>query len=111
AVVFQLAHCVERASFPLEEEAGRMGKPWAVHQVEATLDFARESRAAGWLLGGLNFQIEHHLFSGMCHANYKIIAPSVEQTCRDFGVVYQRNATLASAVRSHYRWLREMGRA
>lgn len=111
AVVFQLAHCVGEASFPPEAEPGRMGRPWAVHQVEASVDFARGNRAASWLLGGLNFQIEHHLFSRICHVNYPAIAPVVEQTCREFGVAYKHNPTLLGAVRSHYRWLREMGRA
>ena len=111
AVVFQLAHCVERADFPTDERSGSMDTSWAVHQVEASVDFARENRAASWLLGGLNFQIEHHLFSRICHVNYPTIAPIVEQTCREFGVEYKYNRTLLSAVRSHYRWLREMGRA
>jgi len=111
AVVFQLAHCVEHAEFPTEGGSGRMDTPWAVHQVEASVDFARENRAASWLLGGLNFQIEHHLFSRVCHVNYPTIAPVVEQTCREFGVEYKYNRTLLSAVRSHYSWLRAMGRA
>lgn len=88
-----------------------MDTPWAVHQVETSVDFARENRAASWLLGGLNFQIEHHLFSRICHVNYPLIAPVVEQTCREFGVEYKHNRTLLSAVRSHYSWLRAMGRA
>jgi linoleoyl-CoA desaturase len=111
AVVFQLAHCVERADFPTEHGSGRMATPWAVHQVETTVDFARGNRTASWLLGGLNFQIEHHLFSRICHVNYPAIAPIVEQTCREFGVAYKHNRTLLSAVRSHYCWLRAMGRA
>jgi len=110
AVVFQLAHCVEEAGFPLDDGAGRMEKPWAVHQVETSVDFARHSRLACWLLGGLNFQIEHHLFSRICHVNYPAIAPIVEQTCREFGVSYHYNPTFAAALRSHYRWLRALGR-
>jgi linoleoyl-CoA desaturase len=109
-VVFQLAHCVEQAEFPLELERRRMAAPWAVHQVETTVDFARGNRAASWLLGGLNFQIEHHLFTRICHVNYPAIAPVVEKTCREFGVRYKCNRTLFSALRSHYRWLRTMGR-
>jgi linoleoyl-CoA desaturase len=109
-VVFQLAHCVEQAEFPLEATPGHMATPWAVHQVETTVDFARDNRAASWLLGGLNFQVEHHLFARICHVNYPSIAPVVEQTCREFGVRYKCNRTLLSALASHYRWLRAMGR-
>lgn len=109
--VFQLAHCVEQADFPRENSPGCIENAWAVHQVETTVDFARGSAAVSWLLGGLNFQIEHHLFSRMCHVNYPAIAPVVEQTCAEFGVRYNRNVTMAGAVRSHYRWLRRMGSA
>jgi linoleoyl-CoA desaturase len=109
--VFQLAHCVEEAYFPLASETGRIATPWAVHQAETSVDFARHSHAACWLLGGLNFQIEHHLFSRICHVNYPAIAPVVEQTCREFGVEYHYNTTFVAALRSHYRWLRALGRA
>jgi len=110
AVVFQLAHCVEESQFPLDQGSGSIDKPWAVHQVETSVDFARESGAACWLLGGLNFQIEHHLFSRICHVNYPAIAPLVERTCREFGIGYNYNVTFMAALRSHYRWLRSMGR-
>ncbi len=110
-VVFQLAHCLEQADFPVALGSGRLETPWAVHQVETSVDFARRNRAAFWLLGGLNFQIEHHLFSRICHVNYAAIAPLVERTCHEYGVRYKYNETLTSALRSHYRWLRTMGRA
>jgi len=109
-VVFQLAHCVEDAQFPADRGSGHIDKPWAVHQVETSVDFARGSLAASWLLGGLNFQIEHHLFSRICHVNYPAIAPLVERTCHEFGIEYRSNTTFAAALRSHYRWLRAMGR-
>lgn len=110
-VVFQLAHCVEHADFPLETSPGRVDNAWAIHQVETTVDFARDSAVVSWLLGGLNFQIEHHLFSRLCHINYPTIAPIVEQTCAEFGVCYNHNPTVLAALRSHYRWLRRMGAA
>src|SRR6185369_3111568 len=79
SVVFQLAHCVEQAEFPLPRaESGRIENAWAIHQVETTVDFARRSRVAAWLLGGLNFQIEHHLFPRICHINYPAISKVVE---------------------------------
>jgi len=109
--VFQLAHCVEHADFPREISPGQIDNAWAIHQVETTVDFARDSLLASWLLGGLNFQIEHHLFARLCHVNYPAIAPIVERTCAEFGVRYQRNPTVLAALRSHYRWLRQMGAA
>jgi len=109
SVVFQLAHSVEDAGFPRPQTPGRMDTPWAIHQVETTVDFARNSRAAYWLLGGLNFQIEHHLFPRICHINYPLIAPVVEDTCREFGVRYTAHETFRQGLASHFRWLRQMG--
>ena len=110
SVVFQLAHCVEQAEFPLPEPAtGRIKSAWAVHQAQTTVDFARRSRVAAWLLGGLNFQIEHHLFPRICHVNYPAISGLVEQTCREFGVRYNEHPSFRAGVASHYRWLRRMG--
>jgi len=63
-----------------------------------------------WLLGGLNFQIEHHLFPMICHVHYPAICRIVEQTCKDFGVKYAEHPTFWSGVASHYRWLKQMGR-
>ena len=109
--VFQLAHCVEEADFPRDHVPGHIDKAWAVHQVETSVDFARGSRAAAWLLGGLNFQIEHHLFARICHVNYPAIAAVVEQTCAEFGVRYGQHTTVWAALRAHYRWLRRLGAA
>jgi linoleoyl-CoA desaturase len=112
AVVFQLAHCVPQAAFPLPgPDTGRMDNPWAVHQVETTVDFARTSRLTAWFLGGLNFQIEHHLFPRICHVNYPALSGLVEQTCREFGVRYARHASIVAGVAAHYRWLRHLGAA
>jgi linoleoyl-CoA desaturase len=112
SIVFQLAHCVEQAAFPLpREDTGRMENPWAVHEVETAVDFARRSSVATWLLGGLNFQIEHHLFPQVCHVNYPHIAVVVEQTCREFGIRYSEHPTVWAGVASHFRFLRGLSRA
>jgi linoleoyl-CoA desaturase len=110
SVVFQLAHCVEEAEFPLPREgSASVENAWAIHQVETTVDFARGSRIESWLLGGLNFQIEHHLFPRVCHVNYPAISKLVEQTCREFGVRYREHRTFRAGLASHFRWLRRMG--
>jgi linoleoyl-CoA desaturase len=110
SVVFQLAHCVEEAEFPLARlEASSLENAWAIHQVETTVDFARRSRVQTWLLGGLNFQIEHHLFPRLCHINYPAISEIVEQTCFEFGVKYRQNESFRAGLASHFRWLRRMG--
>ena len=110
SVVFQLAHCVEEADFPLpQSDTGRIESHWAVHQVQTTVNFARRNRLLSWFIGGLNFQIEHHLFPQVCHVHYAALSPVVEQTCGDFGVQYVEHRTLFAAVASHFRWLRRMG--
>ncbi|MBX9679330.1 MAG: acyl-CoA desaturase [Gemmataceae bacterium] len=112
SVVFQLAHTVEEADFPMPApDSGRISNEWAVHQVETTVDFARNSRIASWCLGGLNFQIEHHLFPRICHIHYPAIAPIVESTCREYGVRYVAHPTFCAGVASHYRWLRKLSKA
>jgi linoleoyl-CoA desaturase len=113
SVVFQLAHCVEEAEFPdpviSADGSERMQTEWAVHQVQTTVDFARRSRVLCWFLGGLNFQIEHHLFSRICHVHYPALSKLVEEVCQEFGIRYAAHRTFLSAVASHYRWLVEMG--
>jgi linoleoyl-CoA desaturase len=109
SVVFQLAHCVEEADFPLPDDNGKMQTDWAVHQVQTTVDFARRNRFLSWFLGGLNFQIEHHLFHRICHVHYPALSKVVEETCREFGIRYTANKTFFSAVASHFRWLHRMG--
>jgi linoleoyl-CoA desaturase len=104
SVVFQLAHCVPEAI----ATPGR-SVSWAVHQVETSVDFSRGNRLLEWYLGGLNYQIEHHLFPKVCHVHYARIAPVVEATCREFGVNYQSKPTFRAALGAHYRLLARLG--
>jgi linoleoyl-CoA desaturase len=111
ATVFQLAHCSEAAQFrSTTDQSPSVPRPWAEHQVETTVDFARNSRWLSWYLGGLNFQIEHHLFPRICHVHYPALAPLVEEICRQHGVRYFAYPTLRAAFASHVRWLARMAR-
>jgi len=110
SVVFQLAHCVEEAEFPMPQPATeRIESAWAVHQVHTTVDFARRNRLLAWLVGGLNYQIEHHLFPQICHVHYAALARLVESTCKKFGLRYTAHDTFRAGLASHFRWLRRMG--
>lgn len=110
SIVFQMAHCVEEAAFPMpEEDTGRMASSFAIHQIETTVDFAQNNRILSWFVGGLNYQIEHHLFPQVCHIHYRAISPLVRETCAEFGVKYNVHQTFRSGLASHYRWLRRMG--
>jgi linoleoyl-CoA desaturase len=111
SVVFQMAHCVEEAAFPLpKQDTGRIESAWAVHQVETTVNFARGSRLLTWFIGGLNYQIEHHLFPRLSHVHYPELSHIVQKTCAEFGLTYAAHSTFFSGVASHFRWLRRMGR-
>ena len=110
SVVFQLAHCVEEAAFPMPVEGTwTVENAWAVHQVQTTVDFCRDNRVVTWLLGGLNYQIEHHLFPRICHSHYPAISVLVKETCRDFGIRYNEHHSFRDGILSHFRWLRRMG--
>lgn len=110
SVVFQLAHCVESAEFPMPVEGtARMENAWAIHQVETTVDFARHSRVVTWLLGGLNFQIEHHLLPRICHVNFPALSKIVEDLCHKYDVKFNEHPTVREGIASHFRWLRQMG--
>ncbi|WP_425386783.1 fatty acid desaturase family protein [Cyanobium gracile] len=109
SVVFQLAHCVEEADFPMADPSSPAMGPWADHQLATTVDFSRSNGLLSWLLGGLNFQVEHHLFPQICHVHYPQISAIVEQTCRDCQVPFRTHPSFLAGVASHYRWLRRMG--
>ncbi len=109
-VVFQMAHCVEEAEFPQPRaETGRIDSSWAVHQVQTTVNFAPRNGLLTWFVGGLNFQIEHHLFPKICHVHYPALSKLVQETCGEFALKYRTYKSLAASVTSHYCWLRRMG--
>lgn len=110
SVVFQLAHCVDTADFVLPEEgSSAIENAWAIHQAHSSVNFARHSRVAAWYLGGLNFQIEHHLLPGICHVNYPALAPLVQQVCEEYGVRYAQYPSFTAGIIAHYQWLKQMG--
>src|SRR6266446_2037625 len=106
AAVFQLAHCVDEADFLHDR---RVETDWAEHQTATTVDFARDNALLGWYLGGLNFQVEHHLFPRVCHVHYPALSRIVEETCRTHRIRYRCEPTLGSALAANWRWLRRMG--
>ena len=111
AIVFQLAHVVEEADFPVVTgDPARASTDFMRHQVATTIDFAPQNKLLNWYLGGLNYQIEHHLFPQICHLHYPAIAPIVEAVCRKHGVPYVSLPTFRAALASHVRWLYRMGR-
>jgi linoleoyl-CoA desaturase len=107
AVVFQLAHCVGEAEVA---EPGAVQGGWAEHQLSTTVDFDRRNRVLSWYVGGLNFQVEHHLFPKVSHLHYPALSAIVEETARRHGLAYRCQPTLGSAIAANVRWLRTLGR-
>lgn len=111
SIVFQLAHTVEDTAFPMPNDAGKMEDEWAIHQLKTTANFATNNRAISWYVGGLNFQIEHHLFPKISHIHYPAISKIIKQACKEYGVVYVEYPKMYHAVASHVSFLKQMGRA
>jgi linoleoyl-CoA desaturase len=110
SVVFQLAHSVEEASFPIVPEgAHSVGNSWAAHQIQTTVNFCHGNRLVTWLLGGLNYQIEHHLFPEISHCHYAALSRIVKPACAEFGITYNEHASFWAGLRSHARWMRRLG--
>jgi linoleoyl-CoA desaturase len=106
SVVFQLAHTVDNVEHPAH---GEQRPEWVVHQIATTANFATRSRLATLLLGGLNYQREHHLFPRIAHVHYPALAKIVQEVCAEHGVPCRENLTLLDALRSHYTFVRQMG--
>ena len=110
AMIFQPAHVVAETEFPLPSDAGMLENHWAEHQMRTTMNFANADPVFSWLVGGLNFQVEHHLFPTISHVHYPRISKIVEQTANEFNVPYKRQSTFVGALWSHQRMLWRFGR-
>ncbi len=112
AIVFQLAHVVEETEF---EYAGiepvMIESEWAAHQVKTTSDFAPKNKLISWFSGGLNFQVEHHLFPRISHIHYPELSKIVEEKCKEYQLPYHSIPTMQEAIASHFRMLKQLGQS
>ncbi len=110
SIVFQTAHCMPQAKFvDIPANAQTLDDNWAVHQLETTVNFAPNNQLLSWYVGGLNYQVEHHLFPGISHVHYPELATIVRETCEEYGVIYNTLPTFRDAIAAHFEWLRIMG--
>jgi linoleoyl-CoA desaturase len=109
-VVFQLAHVVQITDHFQPNEEGNVENVWAMHQLATTANFARNNKLISWYVGGLNFQVEHHLFPNICHVHYPEVAKIVKKTAEEFGVQYNEFKTFGAAFKSHFQTLKALGR-
>lgn len=110
-IVFQLAHVVEETEFPMPTDECKIENEWAIHQIQTTANFATRNPIVTWFCGGLNFQIEHHLFPSVSHIHYPKISRIVKQVCSEYGVAYVEFPRISTAVHSHFKLLHDLGRA
>jgi linoleoyl-CoA desaturase len=112
SIVFQLAHTVEHTHFPVpHHETGKLEDEWAIHQLKTTANFAPKNKFISWMLGGLNFQIEHHLFPKISHIHYPEIRKIIKKSCAEFNIPYIEYPKMYKAVISHVLFLKQMGKA
>ncbi|UYZ63367.1 fatty acid desaturase family protein [Hymenobacter weizhouensis] len=111
SIVFQLAHTVEHTAFVVPDATTRkIEDEWAIHQIKTTANFATDSKLISWLVGGLNFQVEHHLFPTISHVHYPALNKIIRQVCEEFNIEYNEYPKMRYAVASHVAHLRELGR-
>jgi linoleoyl-CoA desaturase len=109
AIIFQPAHVIEGTEYPMPDDDGKMENTWAIHQLLTTTNFANNNRVLNWYVGGLNFQVEHHLFPNICHVHYRKISAIVKYTAEEFGVPYKSEPTFIGALAAHARLLKQLG--
>jgi len=109
SIVFQLAHVVDETTNPIPNEDGEIENTWAIHQLYTTANFAPKNAIVNWFTGGLNHQIEHHIFPNISHVHYSKIAEIVKETARECNLPYHEFKTMRGAVIAHFKHLRDLG--
>ncbi len=109
SIVFQLAHVVEDTDMPLPDESGTMKNTWAIHQLFTTVNFSTKNRIMNWFTGGLNHQVEHHIFPNISHVHYTKISRIVRETALEFNLPYNEYKTTRKAIIAHFKYLKQMG--
>jgi len=109
SIVFQLAHIVPMAEMPLPDKEGNLEHTWAVHQLYTTANFAPNNKFISWYTGGLNHQVEHHIFPHISHIHYEKIAKIVKETALEFNLPYNEYKTFTKAIIEHFNQLKTLG--
>lgn len=110
AIIFQPAHVIDGTEYPDPDENGKLENSWAIHQLRTTTNFAQRSKIFSWYVGGLNLQVEHHLFPNICHVHYRKISNIVKTTAEEFNLPYKSYDTFPQALVGHTKLLKELGK-
>ena len=109
SVIFQLAHIMDEAEMPMPENDGSLKNTWAIHQLKTTVNFSPKNKFINWFTGGLNHQVEHHIFPNISHIHYGKIAEIVKKTAKEFNLPYNEFKTTRKAIIAHFNYLKLMG--
>ncbi len=109
SIIFQTAHVMPTTHFPAPDEDGQIEDNWAVHQMRTTTNFSPKSPIFSWFIGGLNYQVEHHLFANISHIHYRHISKIVASTALEFGIPYLCQPSFAKALKNHGKMLYQLG--
>ena len=109
SVTFQLAHVMDDAEMPMPETNGKMKNTWAIHQLKTTVNFGKNNWLVNWFTGGLNHQVEHHIFPNISHVHYKKISEIVKRTAKEFNLPYNEYKSTRKAIIAHFKHLKQMG--
>jgi len=110
-LIFQPAHVMPTTDFPIPDDNGSMENNWAIHQLYTTTNFSPKSSIFSWYVGGLNYQVEHHLFPNICHVHYKRLSKIVQETAQEFNLPYHSQPTFLKAIIEHGKMLKQLGKA
>lgn len=110
-LIFQPAHVIPTSDYPMPDDTGNIENTWAVHQLFTTTNFSPKSKLFSWYVGGLNYQVEHHLFPNICHVHYKRISKIVRETAREFDLPYYSQKNFVKAIYEHGKMLKQLGRS
>ncbi|WP_372802608.1 fatty acid desaturase [Lutibacter sp.] len=110
SVIFQLAHVVPKTTMPLPDKEGNLEHTWAIHQLYTTANFAPTNKIISWYTGGLNHQVEHHIFPHISHIHYGKIAKIVKETTKEFNLPYNEYKTMRKAIIEHFNQLKSLGK-
>lgn len=110
SIVFQIAHIMPVNEFPLPNDQGMMENDWYRHQFATTSNFSPNSKLLFWLIGGLNYQVEHHVLPDVCHVHYKNLTKIVSDTALEYGIPYHVKKSILHAIWDHTKMLRFLGK-
>ncbi|MEM7510643.1 MAG: acyl-CoA desaturase [Bacteroidota bacterium] len=106
ALIFQVTHVYEGTHYPMPDDEGNIENNYAIHVMETTADFARESKIGSWLMGGINIHVIHHIMPGVCHVHYPALTKILIKVANDHGIEYHENKTFGEALKKHMKMLK-----